>query len=90
MTEHENEEINRRIRPSHPGAVLADLMEDTGIGIPTLAGQLGLPEHQVREILAERQPITPDIAQRLHALYGSGDSIWLRMQTSYDNWRAPE
>ncbi|MDX8480705.1 HigA family addiction module antitoxin [Mesorhizobium sp. VK24D] len=74
--------------PSHPGELVADLLEDAGKSKLAVAGMLGISRQQFHAILAGRKPVTPDMAARLGKLFGNGPGLWLRMQASYDAWHA--
>lgn len=75
--------------PTHPGAVLRDVV------LPALpyskvdiAQALGISRQLLYEILAERQPVTPATAVRLGAALGTSAASWLNMQVAYDLWHA--
>lgn len=74
--------------PSHPGAVLDDVIPATGKSKTEIARLLGISRQQLHDILAERKPVSPNVAARLGKLLGNGPAIWLRMQASYDAWHA--
>lgn len=74
--------------PSHPGAVLSDILTDMDIGKGVLAEMLGISRQQLYDILNERKPVSPAIAARFGKFFGDGAAIWLRMQASYDAWHA--
>jgi antitoxin HigA-1 len=74
--------------PSHPGAVLDDIMADLGKPKAEIARLLGISRQQLYDILTERKPVSPNIAARLGKLLGNGPAIWLRMQAAYDAWHA--
>ena len=51
---------NPRSRPSHPGAMLRDIvLPPLGMSKTRLARALGLSRYQLSEILAEKRPVTP-------------------------------
>jgi antitoxin HigA-1 len=75
--------------PTHPGALLRDIV------LPALersksqiAKDLGISRQTLHDILAERQPVTPQMAVRLSVYLGNAASFWLRMQTAHDLWKA--
>jgi len=53
-----------------------------------IARLLGISRQQLYDILAERKPVSPNVAARLGKLLGNGPAIWLRMQAAYDAWHA--
>jgi addiction module HigA family antidote len=79
---------NPNRRPSHPGAVLFDVIEDTGLARTEIAARLGISRQHLYEILEERKPVSANIAARLGRLFGNGGGLWLRMQGAYDLWEA--
>jgi len=83
-------EVTRPIQraPSHPGAVLEDIIPATGKSKADIARLLGISRQQLYDILRERKPVSPNVAARLGKLFGDGASIWLRMQAVYDAWHA--
>jgi addiction module HigA family antidote len=74
--------------PSHPGAVLADLLEDLDYTKTDIANMLGISRQQLYDILGERKPVSPAVAARLGKLFGDGAGIWLRLQAAHDSWNA--
>jgi len=87
MTEYE---VKRPIgrSPSHPGALLDEVIAATGKTKVEIAELLGISRQQLYDILRERKPISPNVAARLGKMFGDGAAIWLRMQASYDAWHA--
>lgn len=77
-------------RPSHPGALLADIIPDMSQTATELANELRIPQQQFESILREEAPVTAEIAGKLGSKFGDGPDIWLRMQAAYDNWREIE
>lgn len=79
----------RKLRPTHPGAVLReDVLPEIGISQGEFARLLGVSRRTVNELLQEKRPVTPDLAHRLGRLLGNGPSLWLNMQQSVDMWDA--
>lgn len=74
--------------PTHPGALLADVLPATGKRKVEIAGLLGISRQQLYDILGERQAISPNVAARIGKLLGNGPGLWLRMQATYDAWHA--
>jgi antitoxin HigA-1 len=83
-------EVKRPIArcPSHPGAVLEDIIPATGRSKAEIARLLGISRQHLYDILREKKPVSPDVAARLGKLFGDGAAIWLRMQAAYDAWHA--
>ncbi|PRX08530.1 UNVERIFIED_ORG: addiction module HigA family antidote [Martelella mediterranea] len=75
--------------PSHPGELLREtVIPATGKSISEIARLLGISRQQLHAILAERKPVSPEVAVRLGKLFGNGAGLWLRMQSAYDTWHA--
>lgn len=74
--------------PSHPGALLGDIIPATGRSKVEIARLLGISRQQLYDILRERKPVSPHVAARLGKLFGDGPAVWLRMQAVYDAWHA--
>ncbi len=73
-------------RPSHPGALLADILPETGKTTAEISWLIGVTDTELEKILKEEARITPEIAEKLGAYFGDGANIWLKMQTAYDEW----
>lgn len=87
MTEIEITRLPDRC-PSHPGAVLEDILPAMGKPKVEIARLLGISRQQLYDILAERKAVSPNIAARIGKLVGNGPAIWLRMQAAHDAWHA--
>lgn len=74
--------------PSHPGALLQDIIPSTGKTKVEIANLLGISRQQLYDILREKKPVSPNVAARLGKLFGDGAAVWLRMQAAHDAWKA--
>jgi addiction module HigA family antidote len=74
--------------PTHPGAMLDDIIPDLGLPKAEVARLLGISRQMLYDITAEKKPVSPTIAAKLGKLLGNGPGIWLRMQAAYDAWHA--
>jgi|SRR4051794_24869358 addiction module HigA family antidote len=74
--------------PSHPGALLDDIIPATGKTKVEIATLLGISRQQLYDIIRERKPVSPAVAARLGKMFGDGAAIWLRMQAAHDAWHA--
>ena len=77
-------------KPTHPGAVLSDMLEDTGLSISAFARGIHLSRQQVHKILAENAPVTPEGAVKIGRFLGNGPDLWLKLQVKYDLWMAEQ
>lgn len=75
--------------PSHPGEVLReDIVPATGKSKSEIARMLGISRQHLHDVLAERKPVSPEVAVRLAKLFGNAPLFWIRMQGAYDAWHA--
>ena len=75
--------------PVHPGALLReDVLPMLGESVAAVAKKLGVTRQHLHRVLAEKAPVTPDMALRLGKFCGNGPGLWLRMQQAYDLWHA--
>ena len=77
--------------PTHPGELLREVViPATGKTKAEIASLLGISRQHLYDILAERKPVSPEVAVRLGKLFGDGAGIWIRMQAAYDTWQAEQ
>jgi addiction module HigA family antidote len=74
--------------PTHPGALLREVIPATGRSKAEIATLLGISRQHLYDILKERKPVSPAVAVRLGKLFGDGAGVWVRMQGAYDTWHA--
>ncbi len=79
---------SRDLCPSHPGALLEDIIAATEKSKTEIARMLGISRQHLHDILSERKPVSPAVAVRLGKLFGDGAGVWVRMQAAYDTWHA--
>jgi addiction module HigA family antidote len=80
-----------KMRPIHPGEILReDVLPTLGISVSQAARDLGISRQTLHAILAERAPITAEMAVRIGKWVGNGARLWLAMQESYDLCGAEE
>ena len=78
-----------RRRPTHPGAILReDVLPDLQMSVTEAAARLGISRQTLHKILAEKSPVTAEMALRLGKFCGNGPGLWLRMQQQVDLWDA--
>ena len=75
--------------PTHPGELLReDVIPAIGKPKAEIARMLGISRQHLHDILAERKPVSPEVAVRLAKLFGNAPLLWIRMQCAYDAWHA--
>lgn len=81
------EAINRKRRPTHPGALLrTDVLPDAGLTQTRLAEMMGVSRRAVNELWREQRALSTDLAHRLARVFGNTPEFWLRMQQAVDLW----
>lgn len=74
--------------PSHPGALIDDILQDIRETKTEIANSLGISRQHLYDILAEKKPVSPHVAVRIAKAFGGSAESWLRMQAAYDAWHA--
>jgi addiction module HigA family antidote len=71
--------------PTHPGAILReDVFPALKVSVAGAAKALGVSRQMLHRILAERAPVTPEMAVRLGKFCGNDPDLWLSLQMKYD------
>ena len=73
-------------RPNYavtPGAVLDEHREAGGMTQDELAQRLGLSKKHVNRVLAGKEPVTPETALKLEAVFGLPAHVWLGIEARY-------
>jgi len=77
--------IKRGLPAMHTGELLReDVVPALGRSRTELARLLGVSRQTLHAIMAERAPVTPEMALRLGKLVGNGPDLWLSLQARYD------
>ena len=80
---------NRSSRcPTHPGAAIADILQDVRVPKTRIAEQLDISRQHLHDILNGNKPLSASLAVRVAALLGGSAESWLRMQAACDAWKA--
>lgn len=78
-------------KPTHPGAVLKKtVFPELGKPIAEIAVDLGITRQSLYQLMEEKRALSPEMAIRLGHYLGNGPAIWLRMQSTYDIWKAEQ
>lgn len=87
MARHIRPDPNRP--PVHPGELLReDVLPAIGEPVGAVAKKLGVTRQHLHRILAEKAPVSAEMAVRLGKYCGNGPGLWLRLQQNYDLWHA--
>lgn len=70
--------------PIHPGEVLADELEETGLTARRLAESLEVPPNRLYQMLAGKRNMTADTALRLGQYFGMSADFWMNLQSAYE------
>ena len=91
--------IQRKIRPTHPGAILRNMLEElaedgedqtSALTQKDLAKRLGVSPRAVNELMRERRNMTADMAIRLSRVFRTTPDIWMNLQKAVDLWDASQ
>lgn len=91
--------IQRKMRPSHPGAILRNMLEElaadgngqfTSLTQKELAKRLGISRRMLSELVRERRAMTADMAIRLSRVFKTTPDIWMNLQKAVDLWDAAQ
>ncbi len=91
--------IQRKVRPTHPGAILRNMLAElatdgsdelASLTQKELAKRLGVSRRAVSELLHERSTITADMAIRLSRVFKTTPDIWMNLQKAVDLWDAAQ
>ena len=68
----------------HPGALLREQIEETGLTVACLAQDTGLAAARLREIVCERRGVSAETAIALGAYFGQSPEFWMNAQKTYE------
>ena len=79
--------FQRDAAPPHPGEILRDdIFPALRLSRAALARKLAITPRRLANLMAERTPITADLAIRLGTVLGHGPRYWLGLQMQRDIW----
>ena len=91
--------IQRKVRPTHPGAILRNMLADlaadgsdqfASMTQKELANRLGVSSRAVSELIQERRAMSADMAIRLSRVFKTTPDIWMNLQKAVDLWDAAQ
>jgi len=72
------------IAPIHPGQILeTEFMKPYGLTADTLAKKLYTSHSTIVSVVRGTRPISPELALRLSALFGTSAKFWVNLQSSF-------
>jgi addiction module HigA family antidote len=74
----------RKLPPIHPGELLRDELNETGVSLNELARALRVRMNRISAIVNGKRAITVDTAIRLARYFGTSAQYWLNLQNGYD------
>ena len=89
------QESQRKVRPTHPGAILRNMLDELAVDgsdqlasltQKELAKRLGVSQRAVSELMRERRTMTADTAIRLSRVFKTTPDIWMNLQKAVDLW----
>ena len=77
--------MTRRLKPIHPGEVLAEeFLGPSSVSQYRLAKSISVPPRRVNEIVLGKRGISADTALRLGRFFGTTAEFWMNLQVRYD------
>ena len=70
-----------------PGDFIEEELEARGWSQAYLADAMEQDVEIVAELMDGSREVTPDVAERLGAAFGTGAQLWLNLETSYQSYR---
>ena len=71
--------------PSRPGEMIGSMLKELELTVTAAAGHLGVTRQTLNNLINNsRASVSPEMAMRLEAVFGSTAENWLRMQAAYD------
>lgn len=69
-----------------PGWILDEMLEARSLSYAEFARRCGHPAKLVRDIVAGRAPIEPDVAHQFEKVIGMDAEVWLNLESAYRNY----
>ncbi len=70
--------------PTHPGQLIKDELDASGMSQAALAEQLGIRPSHLNEIIKGKRAVNTEMALMLEAALGVPASLWLNLQAAYN------
>jgi addiction module HigA family antidote len=75
----------KMLNPTRPGQMVKNMIEELEITVTSAAQHLGVTRQTLNHLINhENSSVSPEMALRLEAVFGSTADNWLRMQAAYD------
>lgn len=74
-----------KLKPVHPGAILREeFIEGLGLTTYRVAKAIHVPLPRLNDIVREKRGISPEMALRLAAYFGTTEQFWINLQADYE------
>ena len=73
-----------KLPPIHPGEILGDELEETGLSAKQLADAIHVPPNRLYQILSGKRNVTADTALRLSRYFGTSADFWMNLQRAFE------
>ncbi len=71
--------------PTRPGKMVGNMIKELDLSVTAAAQYLGVTRQTLNNLINnDNASISPEMAIRLEAVFGSSAGNWLRMQANYD------
>lgn len=78
--------MTRMHNPPHPGEVLREYLGN--VTVTDAAARLGVGRVTLQRVVTGASGVSPDMAYRLGAAFGTSPELWAGMQLQYDLYQA--
>lgn len=75
--------IERMKNPPHPGGIIEEVLEDTGLSVRELARRLEIAPSTLSRLSRCEIAVSSEMAVKLAAVLGIAAHVWLKMQADY-------
>ena len=77
----------RMQNPPHPGPLIKSIIDEKRMTVSAFAEHIGMSRVALSRVLNERASVTAMLDYRISTALGQTPGLWLRMQTSHDQWQ---
>jgi addiction module HigA family antidote len=68
----------------HPGAFLAEILDDLGVAQASFARAIGVSPMRVSHVIKGARPVSAELALLFGRALGQSPQYWLNLQNAYD------
>jgi addiction module HigA family antidote len=74
----------------HPGQFLREELEERNISQSSLARHIKVQPNVINQICNEKRGISPEMAKKLAAAFGTTPELWMNLKGTFDLYHADE